>query len=93
MTVLSFERPLDVCNFDVTLTKGAETRRFWVRPGRDPGTYWGQIFFGTTQHRACIAGDRSGIERFVAECFREMAAYERDGWARAAPPPPARLGH
>lgn len=72
----------DACHFDLVLVKGEETRRFWVRPGKIPGTYWGQIFFGEAQHRACIAEDRDGIARFVAECRREIAAYERDGWTR-----------
>jgi len=85
MTLVPFPaapRP-DSCQFDLVLTKGAETRRFWVRPGKIPGSYWGQIFFGAAQHRACIADSRLEISRFVAECQREIAAYERDGWTRA----------
>lgn len=81
MTVVAFPRPRpDPRNFDLTLRKGAETRRFWVRPARTPGGYWGQIFFGDLQHRACIATDWSGIDRFVAECRREIKAYLADGW-------------
>ena len=79
MSVVAFPRPRpDPRHFDLTLRKGTETRRFWVRPSRTPGGYWGQIFFGEIQHRACIAEHWHGIDRFVAECRREIAAYLAD---------------
>ena len=81
MTLVPFSpRSPSPTDFDVTLSKGPWTRRFWVRPARDPGAWWGQVFFGDTQHRACIAHDLMTIHRFVAECQREIAAYLDDGW-------------
>ena len=83
MSVVPFARPdADRLILDITYVKGEYTRRFWIRPGKVPHSWWGQIFFNTTQHRVCIAEHREGISRFYREVQREMAALERDGWVQ-----------
>lgn len=68
---------------DVTLAKEDRTRRFWIRPGKQAGEWYCQVWFGAqTQHRGEITSELLRVQRLKGEYFREMAELETDGWTR-----------
>lgn len=72
---------------DVTLTKGDRARRYWIRPGKNDGEWYCQVWHGTisnrlqTQHRGEITTDFHRNQRLTAEYCREIDELVLDGWA------------
>ena len=84
MNVVPFSAGTSAIRLDVRFNHpDGRTRRFWLRRARTPDAWWGQIFFNGKQHRAYIAESVVEAHRFLAECQREIAELEHDGWQRA----------
>ena len=63
-------------------------RHYWIRPSKDPDTWYMQVFFGDLQHRGKEGGFHDA-ERSYGEFTREIADAKRDGWTVTTPPPKA----
>lgn len=72
---------------DITLTKGDRLRRYWIRPGKQEGEWYCQVWHGTqTQHRGEATTELYRVQRLKAEYFREMIELECDGWVKLTAP-------
>lgn len=78
------ERPPSI---DITLWKEGRARRYRIRRGKEEGSWYAQVFFAQTQHRAAIVHSLVEAQRLYAEFTREIAAAREDGWESRSSPP------
>ena len=72
--------PDDPPHLDVALVRGERRRRYWIRPGKNPGEWYTQVYFGKSQHRAAILYDLIETHRLYTEYGREIEEAIQDGW-------------